>query len=219
MRILLIEDDSLIGNGISVGLKKFGYVVEWYEDGVEGLDAILSQDYDAIVLDLSLPSMDGLNILHEARNKDVKTPIIILTARDALSQRVEGLNKGADDYLCKPFALSELNARVGALIRRSHNETNEFIQVKDLKLFLNEQKVTKDDKEIDLTTKEIKILEIFMLSKNIVLNRDVIAEKLYSFDKEINSNSIDVFIHALRKKLGNDYIKTIYGAGYKMEDL
>lgn len=218
MKILLIEDDSLIGNGIVVGLKKYGFIVEWYEDGLDGLDAITSQTYDAAILDLSLPSIDGLEILFLARAKNIKTPIIILTARDAINQKVEGLNKGADDYLCKPFSLDELSARLNALIRRSHNETSEFLQIKDIKLFLHEQKVTKKDEVIDLTTKEIKILEIFMLNKNIVLSRDAIYERLYTFDKEINGNSIDVFIHSLRKKIGNDYIKTIYGAGYKMED-
>lgn len=217
MKVLLIEDDSLIGDGIVAGLKKFTFIVEWISDGLKGLDAILSQKYDVIILDLSLPSLDGLEILSKAREKNIKTPIIILTARDAISQRVEGLNKGADDYLCKPFSLSELHARINALIRRFHNETKEFIEFKDLKLFIQELKVTKNDENIEMSTKEIQILKLFMLNKNVVLSRDIIMENLYEWDKEINSNTVDVFIHSLRKKIGNSYIKTIYGAGYRLE--
>ncbi|MFV0481917.1 MAG: response regulator [Campylobacteraceae bacterium] len=218
MKILLIEDDGLIGDGIVMGFKKLGFSVDWFEDGAEGKDALMMASYDVVILDLSLPSMDGLDILKFWREKKVKTPVIILTARDAITQRVEGLNKGADDYLCKPFSLNELHARVSALIRRSHGEAAEFIEVGEIKLYAAAQKVTKNDVNVELTTKEIKILELFMLNKGIVLSREVIAEKLYDFDKEINSNALDVFIHALRKKLGSEYIKTVYGAGYKLEE-
>ncbi|QKF72909.1 two-component system response regulator QseB [Aliarcobacter faecis] len=218
MKILLIEDDSLIGDGIVAGLKKLGFTVDWFEDGLDGKDALMMANYDAVILDLSLPSMDGLDILKFWREKKIKTPVIILTARDAINQRIEGLNKGADDYLCKPFSLAELQARVSALIRRSYGEVAEFIEVADIKLYLAEQKVTKNGKEIDFTAKEIKVLKIFMLNKGVVLSRETISEKLYDFDKELNSNTLDVFIHAIRKKLGNSYIKTIYGAGYKLED-
>lgn len=218
MKILLIEDDSLIGDGIVAGLKKLGFTVDWFEDGLDGKDALMMANYDAVILDLSLPSMDGLDILKFWREKKIKTPVIILTARDAINQRIEGLNKGADDYLCKPFSLAELQARVSALIRRSYGEVAEFIEVADIKLYLAEQKVTKNGKEIDFTAKEIKVLKTFMLNKGVVLSRETISEKLYDFDKELNSNTLDVFIHAIRKKLGNSYIKTVYGAGYKLED-
>lgn len=218
MKILLIEDDNLIGDGIVSGLKKLGFNTDWFEDGLEGRDALLMANYDAVILDLTLPNIDGLDILKFWREKKIKTPVIILTARDALEQRVEGLNKGADDYLCKPFSLAELQARINALIRRSYSEVAEYLEIGDIKLYTTQQKVLKDNKEIKLSTKEIKILELFMLNKNIVLSRETIAEKLYDFDKELNSNALDVFIHAIRKKLGNNYIKTIYGAGYKLED-
>jgi len=218
MKILLIEDDNLIGDGIVSGFKKFGFSIDWFEDGLEGKDALFMIDYDAVILDLSLPNIDGLDILKIWREKKIKTPVIILTARDAIEQRVNGLNKGADDYLCKPFSLAELNARVSALIRRNHKEVNEYIQIGEIKLSLAHQKVTKNDEEIKLSTKEIKILELFMLNKNIVLSRETIFEKLYDFDKEINSNALDVSIYSIRKKLGNDFIKTIYGAGYKLEE-
>lgn len=219
MKILLIEDDNLIGDGIVNGLKKLGFNTDWFEDGLEGRDALLMANYDAVILDLTLPNIDGLDILKFWREKKIKTPVIILTARDALEQRVEGLNKGADDYLCKPFSLTELQARINALIRRSCSEVAEYFEIGNIKLYPAQQKVLKDNKEIKLSSKEIKILELFMLNKNIVLSRETIAEKLYDFDKELNSNALDVFIHAIRKKLGNNYIKTIYGAGYKLEDI
>ncbi|WP_418185964.1 response regulator [Aliarcobacter vitoriensis] len=218
MKILLIEDDYLIGDGIVTGFKKFGFIIDWFEDGFDGKDALMMVNYDAVILDLTLPNIDGLDILKFWRENKIKTPVIILTARDAINQRVEGLNKGADDYLCKPFSLAELHARVSALIRRNYKEVSQFIEVGDIKLYIAEQKVLKNELEVELTTKEIKILELFILNKGIVLSREIISEKLYDFDKEINSNTLDVFIHSIRKKIGNEYIKTVYGAGYKLEE-
>ena len=217
MKILLIEDDNLIGDGIVAGFKKLGFSIDWFEDGLDGKDALMMINYDVVILDLTLPNIDGLDILKFWREKNIKTPIIILTARDAINQRVEGLNKGADDYLCKPFSLAELHARVSALIRRNFGEVSEFIEVNNLKLYMAQQKVFKNNIELELTTKELKILELFMLNKGIVLSRETIAEKLYDFDKELSSNALAVFIHSIRKKIGNEYIKTVYGAGYKLE--
>lgn len=218
MKILLIEDDNLIGDGIVSAFKKFGFSIDWFEDGLDGQEAIFMINYDAVILDLSLPNIDGLDILKFWRDKNIKTPVIILTARDAINQRVEGLTKGADDYLCKPFSLAELHARVIALNRRNYNLVKEYLEIGDIKLYPLEQKVLKNNYIVELTTKEIKILELFILNKGIVLSREVIVEKLYDFDKELNSNALDVFIHAIRKKIGNDYIKTVYGAGYKLEE-
>ncbi|AZL54422.1 MULTISPECIES: response regulator [Aliarcobacter] len=218
MKILLIEDDNLIGDGIVSAFKKFGFSIDWFEDGLDGQEAIFMINYDAVILDLSLPNIDGLDILKFWREKNIKTPVIILTARDAINQRVEGLTKGADDYLCKPFSLAELHARVIALNRRNYNLVKEYLEIGDIKLYPLEQKVLKNNNIVELTTKEIKILELFILNKGIVLSREVIVEKLYDFDKELNSNALDVFIHAIRKKIGNDYIKTVYGAGYKLEE-
>lgn len=218
MKILLIEDDNLIGDGIVSAFKKFGFSIDWFEDGLDGQEAIFMINYDAVILDLSLPNIDGLDILKFWREKNIKTPVIILTARDAINQRVEGLTKGADDYLCKPFSLAELHARVIALNRRNYNLVKEYLEIGDIKLYPLEQKVLKNNYIVELTTKEIKILELFILNKGIVLSREVIVEKLYDFDKELNSNALDVFIHAIRKKIGNDYIKTVYGAGYKLEE-
>src|SRR5574344_759058 len=210
MKILLIEDDNLIGDGIFTAFKKLGFSIDWFEDGLEGRDSIFMINYDVVILDLSLPNIDGLDILKYLREKKVKTPFILLTGRDTIDQRVEGLNKGANDYLCKPFSLIELHARINALIRRNHGEVSEYIKIADLKLYIAQQKVTKNDIELDLTMKEIKILELFMLNKEIILNKETISEKLYDFDKEINSNSLDVFIHEKKKKIGSEYIKTVY---------
>ena len=218
MKILLIEDDNLIGDGIVSAFKKFGFSIDWFEDGLDGQEAIFMINYDAVILDLSLPNIDGLDILKFWREKNINTPVIILTARDAINPRVEGLTKGADDYLCKPFSLAELHARVIALNRRNYNLVKEYLEIGDIKLYPLEQKVLKNNNIVELTTKEIKILELFILNKGIVLSREVIVEKLYDFDKELNSNALDVFIHAIRKKIGNDYIKTVYGAGYKLEE-
>jgi two-component system response regulator QseB len=217
MRILLIEDDVLIGDGILNGLRKLKFTVDWFKDGMTGRSALEATEYDAVVLDLVLPGMDGINILKSWRAKGSKTPVMILTARDAVGQRVEGLNLGADDYLCKPFALSELDARLRALIRRSHNETNQYVEFKDLRFYPDEQRVTKNGETIKLTTKEIQALELFLLRKNMVLSRETIAEKLYDWEQETSSNTIDVLICSLRKKIGTEYIRTIYGAGYRLE--
>jgi two-component system response regulator QseB len=217
MRILLIEDDVLIGDGILNGLRKLKFTVDWFRDGLIGRAALEVAEYDAVVLDLTLPGMDGMDMLKSWRAKGLKTPVMILTARDAVSQRVEGLNLGADDYLCKPFALSEVDARLRALIRRAHNETSKYIEFKDLRLYTDEQRVTKNGETIKLTTREIQVLELFLLKKNVVLSRETIAEKLYDWEQEISSNAIDVFICSLRKKIGNEHIKTIYGAGYRFE--
>ena len=217
MKILLIEDDNLIGDGIVSAFKKFGFSIDWFEDGLDGQEAIFMINYDAVILDLSLPNIDGLDILKFWREKNIKTPVIILTARDAINQRVEGLTKGADDYLCKPFSLAELHARVIALNRRNYNLVKEYLEIGDIKLYPLEQKVLKNNNIVELTTKEIKILELFILNKGIVLSREVIVEKLYDFDKELNSNALDVFIHAIRKKIGNDYIKTVYKGKKKIK--
>lgn len=218
MRILLVEDDKLIGDGVRAGLGKMGFTVDWFSDGQTGQDALFSAPYDAVVLDLGLPKKDGLDVLSFWRQSKSDTPVLILTARDAIEQRVEGLQKGADDYLCKPFALAELAARLQALIRRNHGHVEETLCFGDVTLYPAAQKVTKADKEVNLTSKEIAILELFLLSKNKVMTRELIQEKLYSWNDDVSSNTVDVYIHNLRRKLGNKIIQTVYGLGYKLGD-
>ncbi|QIM68586.1 MULTISPECIES: response regulator [Basfia] len=216
MRILLIEDDALIGNGIKVGLTKSGFSVDWFTDGKTGLQAIKSAPYDAVVLDLTLPGMDGMDILQQWRNEKIDTPVLILTARDTLNDRVTGLQRGADDYLCKPFALAEVIARLQALIRRRYGQANPIVEHSLVKFDPNSRKVSLQGKDIPLTTREYNLLELFMMNKERVLSRSFIEEKLYNWDDEVSSNALEVHIHNLRQKLGKQFIRTVHGVGYAL---
>ncbi len=184
MRILLIEDDPLIGDGIKIGLTKSGFSVDWFTDGKTGLDAVKSALYDAVVLDLTLPKMDGLEILQRWRKDNQDVPVLILTARDTLDERIIGLQRGADDYLCKPFALAEVVARLQALIRRRYGHTNPIIEHSLVKFDPNQRKVTLKNEEVSLTSREYNLLELFMHNKDRVLSRSFIEEKLYTWDDE-----------------------------------
>lgn len=216
MRILLIEDDPLIGDGIKVGLSKSGFSVDWFCDGKTGLDAVKSAQYDAVVLDLTLPKMDGLDILQRWRKDSQDVPVLILTARDTLDERIIGLQRGADDYLCKPFALAEVVARLQALIRRRYGHTNPIIEHSEVKFDPNQRKVTLKNEEVTLTAREYNLLELFMLNKERVLSRSFIEEKLYTWDDEVSSNALEVHIYNLRQKLGKHFIKTVHGVGYAL---
>ncbi|VEI57352.1 transcriptional regulatory protein QseB [Pasteurella multocida] len=216
MRILLIEDDSLIGNGLQIGLTKSGFTVDWFQDGRIGLEAVNSAPYDAVVLDLTLPKMDGLEILQTWRKEKCDVPVLILTARDTLDERVTGLQRGADDYLCKPFALAEVVARLQALIRRRYGQSNPIIEHSQIRFDPNQRKVFLQNQEVALTTREYKLLELFMLNKDRVLPRAVIEEKLYTWDDEVSSNALEVHIYNLRQKLGKHFIRTVHGVGYTL---
>lgn len=216
MRILLIEDDNLIGEGLKLGLTKSGFSVDWFQDGKTGLQAIDSADYDAVVLDLTLPKMDGLDILNSWRKANNDVPVLILTARDTLDERITGLQRGADDYLCKPFALAEVVARLQALIRRRYGQTNPIIQHGLVKFDPSQRKVFLLEDEITLTTREYNLLELFMHNKDRVLTRSAIEEKLYTWDDEISSNALEVHIYNLRQKLGKQFIRTVHGVGYTL---
>lgn len=216
MRILLIEDDQLIGNGLKVGLTKSGFSVDWFSDGKTGLEAVKSAPYDAVVLDLTLPKIDGLDILQQWRSDNQDVPVLILTARDTLDERITGLQRGADDYLCKPFALAEVVARLHALIRRRYGQTNPVIEHSQVKFDPAQHRVTLKNQEITLTTREYKLLELFMLNKERVLSRSFIEEKLYNWDDEVSSNALEVHIYNLRQKLGKQFIRTVHGVGYAL---
>lgn len=216
MRILLIEDDSLIGEGLKLGLSKSGFSVDWFTDGKTGLDALSSAPYDAVVLDLTLPKMDGLDVLQNWRRANQDVPVLILTARDTLDERITGLQRGADDYLCKPFALAEVVARLQALIRRRYGHTNPVIEHSLVKFDPNQRKVFLKDQEVTLTTREYNLLELFMHNKDRVLTRSSIEEKLYTWDDEVNSNALEVHIYNLRQKLGKQFIRTVHGVGYAL---
>ncbi|MDY4280550.1 MAG: response regulator [[Pasteurella] mairii] len=216
MRILLIEDDSMIGDGLKIGLTKSGFSVDWFDDGQTGLEAIKSAPYDAVVLDLTLPKMDGLDILQIWRKNNEDVPVLILTARDTLDERVTGLQCGADDYLCKPFALAEVVARLQALIRRRYGQITPILSHSLVKLDPNSRKIYLQEQEINLTTREYHLLELFMLNKARVLSRSFIEEKLYTWDDEVSSNALEVHIYNLRQKLGKQFIRTVHGVGYAL---
>lgn len=216
MRILLIEDDRLIGDGIKAGLSKLGFSVDWFTTGNEGLRAIDAAPYDAVVLDLSLPEMDGLTILQQWRKSGRDVPVLILTARDALSQRLEGLQRGADDYLCKPFALTEVAARLQALIRRRYGQLQPQLTHGAVTLDPGGHTVTLHGEPLGLKPRELALLELFMVNPGRVLTRTQLEDKLYSWDDDVSSNAVEVHIHHLRKKLGSDFIRTIHGVGYTL---
>lgn len=216
MRILLIEDDTLIGEGLKIGLTKSGFNVDWFQDGKTGLQAVDSAPYDAVVLDLTLPKMDGLDILSVWRQANNSVPVLILTARDTLDERITGLQRGADDYLCKPFALAEVVARLQALIRRRYGQITPIIEHSLVKFDPHQRKVFLRDQEVPLTSREYNLLELFMNNRERVLTRTIIEEKLYTWDDEVSSNALEVHIHHLRQKLGKQFIRTVHGVGYAL---
>ncbi|AXU97034.1 MAG TPA: DNA-binding response regulator [Erwinia persicina] len=216
MRILLIEDDRLIGDGIKAGLSKLGFSIDWFTQGKEGLRALSAAPYDAVVLDLSLPEIDGLDILRQWRQQGQDEPVLILTARDALEQRINGLQMGADDYLCKPFALSEVAARLQALIRRRHGQLQPTLKHGGVIMEPGSHTVTLNGEPLVLKAREIALLELFLLNAGRVLTRSQLEEKLYGWDDEVSSNAVEVHIHHLRKKLGSEFIRTIHGVGYTL---
>ena len=218
MRILLIEDDALIGDGLKVGLEKLGFSVDWFTDGAEGEEALFQAPYAAVILDLGLPKKDGLAILQDWRHKNRKEPVLILTARGDVDQRITGLNLGADDYLGKPFSLKEVQARLNALIRRQGGQASPLISHKNVTFNPQTRKVTLNGKEITLSPKELIVLELLLLNKNKVLSKETIENKIYSWDEEVSSNAVEVHIHHLRKKLGRDIVKTVNKIGYILGD-
>lgn len=219
MRILLIEDDQLIGDGLKIGLEKLGFTIDWFTDGLDGKEALLQAPYEAVILDLGLPGIDGLSILKYWRSSGKKEPVLILTAKGDIDQRVIGLNSGADDYLGKPFALAEVQARLNALIRRQSGHTDSTITYKDVSFNPNTRKTFLAGKEIILSPKEIVLLELLLLNKNKVLSKETLENKIYSWDEEVQSNAVEVHIHHLRKKLGRDIVKTINKIGYILEEI
>lgn len=215
---MLIEDDHLIGDGIAVGLNKLGFTIDWFKDGLEGKEALLQAPYEAVVLDLGLPGKDGLNVLKEWRSMGRKEPVLILTARGDIDQRVIGLDSGADDYLAKPFALIEVAARLKALIRRRNDRLEPVLKHGDISFMPETRTVKLKNKEISLSPKELLLLELLLINKNKVLSKSIIEEKIYSWDEDVMSNAVEVHVHHLRKKLGKDLIKTINKIGYILGD-
>lgn len=219
MRILLVEDDALIGDGIKTGLSKMGFSVDWFTEGHQGKEALYSAPYDAVILDLTLPGMDGRDVLRDWREHGKREPVLILTARDALAERVEGLRLGADDYLCKPFALIEVAARLEALIRRANGQASSELRHGQVALSPGDRVATLAGVPLALKPKEFALLELLMRNAGRVLPRKLIEEKLYNWDEEVTSNAVEVHVHHLRRKLGSDFIRTVHGIGYTLGEV
>lgn len=222
MRILIVEDEKKVAGFIKKGLEEETYAVDVAYDGEEGLYLGTEGQYDLIILDIMLPKVDGLEILSQLRAQGNDVPILLLTAKDAIDDRVTGLNKGADDYLTKPFAFSELLARVRVLLRRGKAEVKTTLQIADLTLDLVGHKVDRGGDEIELTGKEYSLLEYFMRNQDKVLTRTMIAEHVWDYNFDTFTNVIDVYINHLRKKIDkgrqNKLLHTLRGVGYIMKE-
>jgi heavy metal response regulator len=222
MRILVVEDEKKVANFIKQGLEEEGYAVDWAADGREGLMLALDAVHDLIVLDLNLPKMDGLQVLQEVRKAKVKAPVLLLTIRAMIEDKVLGLDAGADDYLTKPFSFQELLARIRALLRRRQDAEPALLQVADLTLDPARRLVRRGAEKIDLSTKEFALLDYFMRNPGRVLTRTMIAEHVWDYDFDTATNIIDVYVNFLRKKIDADravkLIHTVRGVGYVMQE-
>ncbi|MCK5665403.1 MAG: response regulator [Thiotrichaceae bacterium] len=214
MRLLVIEDDPLLGNGIQTGLMQMHYAVDWVTDGEAGEHAVKVEKYDALILDLSLPKKDGLKILKDLRTRGDMLPVLILTARDTINDKVIGLDTGADDYLVKPFDLDELGARLRALLRRHCGRVTPCIEYKLLRLDPAAHILTQNGQTVMLSQREFSILQTLLENVGQILSRSRLEEGLYGWDDLIESNAVEVHIHHLRKKLGKKLIHTVRGIGY-----
>lgn len=214
MRILVVEDDALLGDAIQAGLKQSGYAVDWLRDGIAADQALTTEPYAALILDWGLPRLSGIEVLQRLRERKADIPVIILTARDTVNDRIQGLDSGADDYLIKPFDMGELTARLRALVRRASGNTNPVLKAGETELDPAAHQVTYQGKSVDLSAKEFAVLHALMLNQGKVLSRAVLEEKLYAWGDEIESNVVEVHIHHLRRKLAPTLIETIRGVGY-----
>jgi len=222
VRVLLIEDDVTIARLLKEGLEDESYAVDVVNDGSEGYRTAVADDYDVIILDIMLPEMNGYEVCRALRNDGNKTPILMLTARDAERDIVEGLDTGADDYLAKPFSFDVLLARIRALLRRPNEKLEEILQVGDLKLDPSSKKVTRASQEISLTAKEYGVLEYLMRNKGKVLSKEQIISHVWDFDADVLPNNVELFIMFLRRKIDKPFksklIHTVSGFGYKLEE-
>lgn len=214
MRLLLVEDDLMIGESVLDLLRAEGYAVDWVKDGEMADTALDAQAYDLVLLDLGLPRRDGLAVLRRLRARKDRTPVLIATARDAIAQRVEGLDMGADDYIVKPYELDELLARIRALIRRAAGRAEPVYEHLGVSIDPVTREVTLDGQAVVLSAREWSILELLLARPGMVLSRRQLEEKLYSWKDDLSSNAVEVYIHGLRKKLGPHVIQNVRGVGY-----
>jgi two-component system, OmpR family, response regulator QseB len=216
-RILLVEDDALLGDGVKAGLEDDGHVVDWVTDGRQGLEAISAGHYTTAVLDLGLPRMDGLALLRASRERGDSTPVLVLTARDTVEDRVKGLDAGADDYLVKPFELAELKARVRALERRAAGQPQNLINHRGVTLDRATREVRYAGHPVPLSAREQALLEVMIERPGRPFTRSELEDRLYGWGREVESNAIEVHVHHLRAKLYPELIRTVRGVGYVID--
>ncbi|MCZ8544543.1 response regulator transcription factor [Mesorhizobium qingshengii] len=216
MRILLIEDDTILGAAVRDQINADGHSVDWVTRLDAAADHVNSAAYDLLLLDLMLPDGRGIGFLRDLRKKGDVTPVIILTALDQISDRIEGLNAGADDYMVKPFDLSELSARLGAVARRYSGNPNPLVEIGELRIDLAARSITRSGRSVTLTAREWALFETFVQRPGLILSKAQLEERLYSFGAEVESNTIEVHVSRLRKKLGHTIIDTVRGVGYRL---
>lgn len=218
MKILLAEDDAMLGSGMERGLRMAGFTADWMRDGQQAQAALRANGYDVLLLDIGLPGEDGLTLLRWLRDEGMKIPVLVVSARDSVGDRVTGLNLGADDYLSKPFDLDELIARVHALARRSQGRAQPEMRLGRLVVRPLRREALLDDKAVTLAAREYDLLLALMERPGTVLSREQLEERLYGWQEEVNSNAVEVHVHHLRRKLGSAWIKNVRGVGYKLVD-
>jgi len=216
MRVLLVEDDAMIARAVRHGLQQAGFTIDWVGDGLSGQGAASVGVYDALILDLGLPRLDGMALLRRLRARHVDVPVLVVTARDAVADRIAGLNAGADDYLLKPFDLDELIARVRALMRRHAGSASTPMVAGALSLDPVGRNATLDGQPLSLTAKEFAILEALLRKPGAVLSRERLEESIYGWGEEVGSNAVEVHLHNLRRKVGSTMIRNVRGVGYKI---
>lgn len=217
MRLLLVEDDELLGDAVRMGLKQFGYVVDWLKDGDSAYAALKMETFELVILDLGLPKRSGLSVLQSLRQAGNATPVIILTARESVEDRIKGLDNGADDYLIKPFDMNELIARIRALVRRSQGRADTILQYKNITLDPSSYTVLQNNLPVNIPPKEFSILLKLLENQGQVVSRELLMQSIYGWSDAVDSNVLEVHIHSLRKKLNADFIRTIRGIGYMAE--
>jgi len=216
MRILIVEDDHSLGDAFRVGLRQQGFETDWVRDGIAATHALETEPYSAVVLDLGLPRLEGLELLRRLRAAGNKVPIVIVTARDPIEDRVRGLDSGADDYIVKPVDLQELAARLRALVRRAHGEADPVLRMGELALEPAAHRVTFRGRTVELQAREFALLQELMANAGRVLSREQLEQRLYAWGEEVASNAVEVHIHHLRRKLAPQLIRTVRGVGYLM---
>lgn len=217
MRVLLIEDDELLGEGTRRGLAQDGYTVDWIRDGAYASEALQTENFDLVVLDLGLPRVSGLSVLQNMRRQGNTTPVLILTARESVEDRVKGLDSGADDYLAKPFELDELLARLRALRRRFASRAAPVLVHGQIELDPASHTVTLNNEPLNLSRREFALLHVLLENAGRVLSREHLTQSLYGWGEEVDSNALEVHVHNLRKRFGSTFIRTVRGIGYTIE--